>query len=411
MHTHVSTIMICAALLAAGANVCAQQADKPSLKDQLAEFSTDLSMPASPAAAHVGLSSESVLMPRNRREFEAGVSNLFKGTGKPTGVLEFAPYYIARGGKLKYRQYRDDTAFRAFTKMTIGVASGTRKVDDAEISARGLSLSSVLIDLGDPIYSYRLEQCINKVLAGMNERHPPPSDASQPLPEEGETVVLNDTDEVKDEKAVTEYKACVTAREAEFWNRSKLSVGVAGGRGRESDGAKRKIRFGTGFWVTAQYGFEDWSTLMRLMKSGRRYYDCEKLKAEGQCEKWNEPSRLERRALLAVHARRTNGASDVDLSQTGDFTEVDSSLFGARFTYGSQTRSVFLEASRSKLKGTGIDKKTDQHALGASFRVSENLWLNAVTGRRKLYSAGKLDDVVELQFQYGASSEPLVKPR
>jgi hypothetical protein len=186
---------------------------------------------------------------------------------------------------------------------------------------------------------------------------------------------------------------------------------MVGGRGRELGGSQRKIRFGTGFWVTAQYGFEDWSTLTRLMKSGQRYYDCKKVTRDGQCEGWHEPSRLERRALLAVHARRTNGASDLDLAQAGAFTEVDSSLFGARFTYGSQTRSVFLEASRSKLKGTGIDKKTDQHALGASFRLAENLWLNAVTGRRKLYSAGKLDDVVELQLQYGASSEPLVKPR
>jgi hypothetical protein len=405
------TTHILGALLAAGSTVSAQQSDKASLKDQLAEFSADLSMPASPAAVHVGLSSESVLMPRNRREFEAGLSNLFKGTGKPTGVLEFAPYYIARGGKLKFRQYRDDSTFRALTKTTIGVASGTRKIDDAEISARGLSLSSVLVDLSDPIYSYRLEQCIDKVLAGMNDRFPPLSETSEELPREGETVVLNDTDEVKDEKAVAEYKACVTAREPEVWNRSKFSVGLAGGRGRESEGAKRKIRFGTGFWVTAQYGFEDWSTLRRLMNSGQRYYDCEKVKANGQCEKWLDPSRLERRALLTMHARRTSGASDIDLAQAGTFTEIDSSLLGARFTFGSQTRSVFLEVSRSKLKGSGIDKKTDQHALGASFRVSENLWLNAVTGRRKLYSAGKLEDVVELQLQYGASSEPLVQPR
>ena len=115
--------------------------------------------------------------------------------------------------------------------------------------------------------------------------------------------------------------------------------------------------------------------------------------------------------MLTLHARRTSGASDLDLSQTGDLTKADNTLLGARFTYGSQTRSVFLEASRTSLKGTGLDKRTSQHAIGASFRVSENLWLNAISGRQKLYANGRLDDVVQLHFQYGASSEPLVTPR
>ena len=115
--------------------------------------------------------------------------------------------------------------------------------------------------------------------------------------------------------------------------------------------------------------------------------------------------------MLTVHARRTDGASDLDLSQTGDLQRVDSTLFGARLTYGSQTRSVFLEVSRNALKGGAIDKRTNQHAFGASFRVSENLWVNAVSGRRKAYANGKLEDTVELNLQYGFASEPLVQPR
>ena len=115
--------------------------------------------------------------------------------------------------------------------------------------------------------------------------------------------------------------------------------------------------------------------------------------------------------MFTVHARRTDGASDLDLSRAGDLQRLDNTLFGARFTYGSQTRSVFLEASRNSLKGGAIDKRASQHAFGASFRVSENLWVNAVSGRRKEYANGKLEDTVELNFQYGFASEPLVQSR
>lgn len=398
----------CATLVAAVPTA----AQEKSLKDQLGEFSADLSMPASPAAAHVGLSAESVLMPRNRREFEAGVSNVFKGTGKPTGALEFAPHYIFRGGKLQFTRYRDDSVFRALTKTTLGLASGTREIGGAEVGARGISLSSVLIDLGDPIYSLGLQQCINQVQKGMLERAKGAALAEgEELPESGSRTPFQEADRLTDDQAVGEYKACIAKREPQLWNRSRLSVGLAGGRGREADAPARRIRFGTGVWVSAQYGFEDWAALRRLMGSGPRYYDCDEVAPNGSCRRPHEPSRLERHASLTLHARRTNGASDLDLSQVGELRRTDSRLFGARFTYGSQTRSVFLEASRSSLKGSGVDKRTDQHALGASLRVSENLWVNAVSGRRKLYSDGRLEDVVELQFQYGASSEPLVVPR
>ena len=387
-------------------------ADEKSLKDRLDEFSTDLSMPASPAAAHVGLSTESVVMPRNRREFEAGISNAFKGTGKPTGALEFAPYYIFRGGKLSVPRYREDSVHRALTKTTIGIASGTRKIDDAEISTKGFSLSTVLVDLGDPIYSHALQRCINQVQNGMLERAKgQPVGEGEDLPKEDSTGRLGEKQQIKDDKAVTEYKACVAKREPQLWNRSRVSLGIAMGRGRESEAPSRRIKFGTGVWVTAQYGFEDFATLRRALWSESGYYDCVTGTTDGPCTKPHVQSRWEERAMFTVHARRTDGASDLDLSRAGDLQRLDNTLFGARFTYGSQTRSVFLEASRNSLKGGAIDKRASQHAFGASFRVSENLWVNAVSGRRKEYANGKLEDTVELNFQYGFASEPLVQSR
>lgn len=402
------TILIAILLATLGSARAAE--DGKTLQDQLAEFSTDLSMPASPAAVHVGLTAESVLMPRNRREFEAGLSNVFKGTGKPTGTLEFAPYYIFRGGKLPFARYRSDGSFRTLTKTTLGIATGTRKIGDAEISATGLSLSTVLADLGDPIYSHALQACINDVQAGMLERARAREAAEpQPLPGEDSTSPFERKDEIQDEQASADYKACIAQREPQLWNRSRLSLGLATGRGREAAGLGRRVDFGNGLWISAQYGFEGLAALKRTLLSDSGYYDCVQV-AGAKCAKRHEPTRWERHAMLTLHARRTSGAADLDLSQPGELPELTSTLVGARLTYGSTRRAVFLEASRSSLKGGAIDKRTEQHALGASFRVSENLWINAISGRRKQFANGRLENVVDLNLQYGAASEPLVAP-
>lgn len=401
---------LCAGSLAA-ASVVPVTAQEKSLKDQLGEFSADLSIPTSPAAAHVGLSADNILLPKNRREFEAGVSHLFNGGGRPTGVIEFAPYYIARGGKLRFADYRRSAGFRALTKTTVGLADGKRKIGDAEISATGFSLSAVLADLGDPVYSFELQRCINKVQAGMLERARAVP-AAQPgggiaIPPQGSSTEFSPEEELQDDKALTEYKACLSAREPQLWNRSRVAVGVMGGRGREVEGAQRRLQFGTGWWLSAQYGFEGWSALRRTLGSVDGYYDCAVPGVES-CAKAHVPSRWERSAMLTMHARRVSGASRLDLSLAGDLPEETQTMLGARLTYGSARRSVFLETSRTEVKAGGSSSRLQQHAAGLSFRVSENLWINAISGRRKQYVDGKLDSVTNLNLQYGAGSEPLV---
>ncbi len=398
---------LCAGALAT-ASLLPAMAQEKSLKDQLGEFSADLSIPTSPAAAHAGLSADNILLPKNRREFEAGVSHLFNGGGQPVGVLEFAPYYIARGGKLRFTDYRRSAGFRALTKTTIGLADGKRKIGDAEISATGFSLSVVLADLGDPIYSFELQRCINIVQAGMLERaRAAPPGVGGAIPPQDSTTEFAPEEELQDDKALTEYKACLSAREPQLWNRSRVAVGVMGGHGREGAGAQRRLQFGTGWWLSAQYGFEGWSALRRTLGSDEGYYDCAVPGAES-CAKAHVPSRWERSAMLTMHARRVSGASRLDLSLAGDLPEETQTLLGARLTYGSARRSVFLETSRTEVRGSGSSSRLQQHAAGLSFRVSENLWINAISGRRKQYVDGKLESVTNLNLQYGAGSEPLV---
>ena len=112
--------------------------------------------------------------------------------------------------------------------------------------------------------------------------------------------------------------------------------------------------------------------------------------------------------MLTVHARRVSGASRMDLSLAGELPEETQTLLGARLTYGSAQRAVFLETSRTSVKGSGSSSRLEQHAAGLSFRVSENLWINAITGRRRQFVDGRLESIANLTLQYGAASEPLV---
>lgn len=100
-------------------------------------------------------------------------------------------------------------------------------------------------------------------------------------------------------------------------------------------------------------------------------------------------------ASLTTHIRHTRGFSSLDLAQTGDLPSLSSTLYGVRFTYGSQKRSLFAEISRLDTKTPTETNRRDQHALGASFRVLENLWVTFVTGRRKQFVNDKLDSVVD----------------
>jgi hypothetical protein len=406
-------LVVVALLALAAAGTDAVSAQESTLKDQLAEFTTDLSVPASPAAAHVGLSQEGVLMPRNRRSFEAGLSQIVSAGGKPVGTIEFAPYYIARGPALQYTRYRDEFWFRALTKTTLGVASGKRKVESTELSATGYSVSSVLIDLGDPVYSHALQLCINRVQqAGLERAKKAASktEDAEDLPDADDSRPFDASDEREDPEALKAYKACISKREPELWNRTRVSVGFAKGSGRETASPKRRIDFGESLWLSAQYGFEDLSVFKTVFGSGDRFVDCPRGEADKACPAYAKPGRLERNAMATLHLRHVRGASDLDLSVAGELPRYDSTVAALRFSYGSDKRNVFIEASRAWVKTSAANRRTEQHAFGASFQVSEGLWINAVNGRRKSYLNGTLENVTELNLQFGGSQTPVIAP-
>jgi hypothetical protein len=382
--------------------------------DKLAEFTTDLSIPASPAAAHVGLSLESVLAPRTRREFDVGISKaLTSGADKPTLTLEVSPYYMLQGGKMQFTEYRDNFAFRTGTKTTVGLALGNRKEGGTTLRVTGLSLTSVPIDLSDPMYSHSLQECINRVQKASLERAKKPksagSGASTAFPEKDVAIPFKPEDARADTESTKQYQACIASREAELWNRTRVSLGIATGRGHETTGALRKVDFGNAAFVSAQYGFESLAKLKRVLGgSGERYLDCANPQKDAPC--YEEVGRLEQNALLTLHLRKTMGRSDLDIARTGPFQKEDSTLAAVRFTYGSAQRSLFLETSRLTVKGPAATNRTDLFAYGASARVGAGTWLNVVSGRRKNFVDGRLENVVELNIQFGATNDPIVAP-
>jgi hypothetical protein len=410
---NITTAVTCASLLASGP---AGAEAISALKDKLGQFSADLAMPSTAAAVHVGLSAETVIQPKNRREFEGAVSGLLKDGGKPAGAIEFLPYYIAMGGKLPFRRYENNGAFRALTRVSLGAAAGTREIGDSQVkvSANGLSLSTVLVDLSDPIHSFGLQDCINKVQSvALEEARAAGSGAATPLPAAGSTAALSADDVVVTPKADAAYGACLKSFRSttQLWNRSKVSLGVAGGNGHEQSGEKRKVHYGTATWLTVQYGFEGLGKLSNAL-FGKVYLDCSNLDVTpdkpASCtpvaeDHWRD------RSQLTLHARHVRRASDLDLSQTGTLADVSSRLFGGRFTYGSERRNFFVEFSRLAERRTLNGRSsTNQRAFGASVKVMDNLWLNLVSGRRKEVTGNGTINVVRVDLAYGLSQDSLV---
>lgn len=386
------------------------------LKDALSQFSTDLAMPPTAAAVHVGLSADQVIQPRNRREFEAAVSGLLKDGGKPAGALEFLPYYIVQGGRMSFPLYERSGAFRALTRVSLGVAAGTREIGDdkARVSANGLSLSTVLLDLSDPIHSFGLQDCINQVQAtALKEARGDGAGTATSLPSDGSSTRLTDADVVATPQAKAAYTACLKRyrTSTQLWNRSRISLGVAGGNGHEQAGEKRKVNYGRATWLTVQYGFEGLDKLGGALV-GTTYVDCANAPkpsgAGGGCTPV-EDSHWRDRSLLTLHARHIRDATDLDLSQQGPLARVSSRLYGARFTYGSERRNFFVELSRATdhhaLNGSS---STRLRAFGASFKVMDNLWLNVVSGKRREMAANGTAHVVQVDLAYGLSQDPLV---
>ncbi|MFT3818768.1 MAG: hypothetical protein QM750_14205 [Rubrivivax sp.] len=412
--THPSTIAkpaVAVLALALGLHA-ANAAESKSLKDQLASLTTDLSMPTTPAAIHIGLSADDVIQPKNRREFELGIAQLYKGKDRPSGSLEFLPYYIFQGGKLPFARYRGDAFFRAMTKTSVGLAWGDGKVGESEVSSKGYSLSSVLLDLSDPIHSKGLQACIDTVQAAMLKRAKAAADddEAQDLFKAPKTASFTEDDEFRDDQSVKDYKACLTKHHApaRLWNRTRIGIGFAGGSGHEQAGEKRSLRYGNAVWISAQYGFEGLGRVARAIGGG--FVDCD-VPGEGkQCATEHVPGALESSTLLTLHARRNRGYSDLDLSKEGELARLNGSLWGVRLTYGSDKRNAFIEASRQSVHAPTGTQHIRQHAFGASLKLTDNLWINAISGRRKQFLDEKLQSVTSVNLQFGAAADPLVKP-
>ena len=222
-----------------------------------------------------------------------------------------------------------------------------------------------------------------------------------------------DADVVATPQAKAAYTACLKRyrTSTQLWNRSRISLGVAGGNGHEQGGEKRKVNYGRATWLTVQYGFEGLDKLGGALV-GTTYVDCANAPkpsgAGGGCTPV-EDSHWRDRSLLTLHARHIRDATDLDLSQQGPLARVSSRLYGARFTYGSERRNFFVELSRATdhhaLNGSS---STRLRAFGASFKVMDNLWLNVVSGKRREMAANGTAHVVQVDLAYGLSQDPLV---
>jgi hypothetical protein len=397
-------------ILAVGVALCllgsqgtarSQDADPKSAKDVISKFSADLSIPDSPAATALGITSSSIVVPHDVRDFTVSLQNVSSARSGQGAAIDVAPMLLFAGRSYSVGEYATSPALRAAVRTTVGVAGAKQTVAGSEYSGTGVSLSTVLFNAGDPVLDPELRSCVNKAqegsaaLKGKIGFEKPDARAG---PSEVTEIPIRDVVALCDPQFAANVKSCFAQANGRNWNRSKLAAGFWTTRLEPLTAGLPRATGGNTGWVTFQYGFD------RLKSPGKD-------EAAAATRSRSFGDRLESSAALLLHYRYTRGASDVAQTSAGNFPEVNTHLGAMRFTYGSASRSVYAELSRARNNVQDGDAVGNSaHAFGASFQVGKDLWFNVALGRRQELSQDRATSVTA-SLKYGTSSEPGVPGR
>jgi hypothetical protein len=365
--------------------------------DVISNYSADLSIPDSPAAAALGIKASAIVMPHNPRELAASISSVSGARTGQGAALDFSPMLLFAGRSYSIKDYIESYGLRALIRTTIGIAGAKKTIAGSDYSGSGASLSTVLFDAGDTALDKDLADCVNAAQKPVLDQKIEFQKSSTNAASGDVDVNLTDADTLDNPQFAADVKKCFSVSDSKNWNRSKLAIGFWTTRFDPVTPGLPKGTGGNTGWITLQYGFDGFKPLT-----------AEQLNTASQSR--NFWGRLENQGSLVLHYRGTHGASDdSQIPASGPFPEMNTQLLAGRFTYGSQSRSAFAEVSRARqdLQGT-VSGKTGG-AFGGSFKLTKDLWFNLAMGRRQDFSSN--GTLVSASFKYGTSSEPLVPSR
>ena len=315
----------------------------------------DLSVPASPAFAMLGLTPETVLRPGNVRALAASVLNGVDPSGTlQSGVaIDVAPYFAAQGRHITLQEYLDKPAVRFLSRLQVSAATAKAASGGDDAMRLGGGIRLTFWDRGD----YRQNTSFREELSGARRAVVKEMEAAgiveSPLPLQ---AAAYDADlDRRLRLRTTEIRE--RYRKAN-WNNSALALGAAATWISKTGSVNALSKTGGAIWTSLAYGFEG---------------------VRG----------LEDTSQLIVHARYRTGDRVPDPQTEGEFLTQDSTLAGARLRIGAVDTNASFEAVYLRAEPTG--RPVDSFArLAGDFehRLFENVWLQLAVGGE----SGRFDD-------------------
>ena len=411
----------------------------------------DLSVPDSPAFTALGLSANSAVNPATPRDLGTALLNGLDEKGNlQTGLaidtrlfMLFAGSHYTLGeylalsstdtlfqdGKIKQKWSEDPSkvAIRILSRTQLSVASAKGSSEDDKSIKASVGLKITPVDYGDPRLDIAYLNCVSKIALNALEASPVARALEDALAaqqtlngdyQDIKAVLKNMKDNggspeaiVKKEKEFTDKKKELDATKmlverlegedkaayakalepglkecrtnesfrSNAWNKTAWSVGVAQTFTSTTGDINKLKGSGVAVWSTFGYGFDGIPL-------------------------------LEKTAQLIAHVQyRTNEQVAID-GMKGQFFRQDRLTAGGRFRIGSPDFNVSVESDyvhADRSMSARPDEKYFQHTVGADYKISDDVWLNASLGKTSGKKTEKEDTRVVATFKWAIGGKPV----
>ncbi len=331
----------------------------------------DLSIPASPAAALLGISGDKVQHPGTVRELAGSVIRGIGPDGKPTSAIAldiapvflFAPTFVGAGSDYAKKDATDDWdagldhwGKRVLARTTLSFGTTDPDSNGATTSAVGIRVG--LFDSGDPgLYWSQTIDCIAKTARPLPP--PPPKEGvSQPAQE-----------------IAVDFSQCDPTKSTDgaLWKKPSLYAGYGQSWYSKSGALTDHAPDVKQFWLTGSAGWSPASSDMRVL--GQLYL-----------------------------ARRLDDRTP-DPDDATQLLRQDSSDAIVRLRAGRTKWHAFVEVGRSRVQLGDSTRQDLRHtALGAEFQLAflgADNWLEVANVSDHGYRDGKSHSGVTLSFRMG----------
>lgn len=318
--------------------------DGPALTKALQDWlAVDLSVPASPAMAVLGVAGTEIQRPAFPRELAASLVKGFDKDGKNRDAfaIDVVPASLwFRSSITGGDPYKGSHWMQWLARTTLSL--GASKVEDTTAGSQyGAGVRIGLIDGSDPGHFWQLkESCLRPVIENTPITKGRLSDGSR-------TVTDSWVGEIE--------KNCKLAKLVpDLWAQPALYVGYAQGWHSDTKSVRDASGNAKAFWATYSIGLNPRSKTDLALGQGT--------------------DRV--RALLQLYLARKIDESIANPNGNGDFVREDRSEFVARLRFGKVKWHGYVEAGAARTRTAGLDSEAIRRVgFGVEYMLRDDLWL------------------------------------